>query len=643
MAESILYSIGQGIALGTNTAFINRNEASVRAGRAPFAIGAFQSAQIGLATSHVIHALEAARVTEIPTDFVTVALRVAIAVIPFFLGFALHNVIHNDTVRCIAIFIQNHIGNLCQIVSIVSAVALMAFGNIALGASSLTFMALGILDRYLFPESVSYLFRKVTMPLCVMTSILTGGLLEKVFATLFLAATGYEEYYKYQNQDKIRAFENREALLKQEQEAFALAHPELLPQEDQTSATVSHSGLLTPRVLEKILDKTFPLKVNPLHLKAPITIQAKKTTQLETLLTVFDEVEWDDTNMRDLTAKLLQDDRFRQFKGVQTAADLQRKGISNRDLCTHSRQQLEQFIKQIKARHVEAGAIHEYERLENYLKIIIEQLPNLDPNDRASYIARLAVEGGQYCGPGRFHAVEEIWAKLVWKTKDMPLGTKVLFHLQDARTDKLRDFYAEFFAGPMLANRCTRFFNHLVNATDLHTYNQMVNLYAEDFGIRKGAADNDEFAVIDSLTRIIVQRFIDSFRGLFFTRFYTLDFVTRQICDKSGTPVLPKDQLTSWWQYWMLKQDEQHNTHFMDTFLAVVPEGATEEEAAQIKKNEGTLYGKKFMQASSEIDPMGLYSKIDPLFIKAMLFDMGILEHNSSPEEAIVEPDSIFA
>lgn len=595
MVSSILYNVGEGVALGTNLALLKRNEDSVIAGRATFMMGVCQGAQISLATTHVTRALEAARVVEIPTTVATVAVRCLLVALPFFLGCAIQRGIVNDTLRCICLFVQDHLGDLCQLVSLVSAVTLIVFGNIAVGAASLTFIVLGGLDRYgLFPERVSYLFRKATMPLMIVSSLITGGVVEKVFAVLSLAIIGYEQYTKCKNRDALKDFETRQARLKQEQEAFMQAHPELRP-----DAAVLHSGLLTSETLQQILDGR-ALKVNPLHLKAPIYVQAADTTKLDTLLTQFDAVEWDSENMQGLRTKLLEDDRFRQFKGVTTADDLRAKGIRDPDLVIYTRKQLERFIKQIKARHVSAGAIHEYERLENYVKIIIEQLPRLeDPRDRASYIARLAVEGGQYCGPGRFHAVEEVWSMLVWKKKDVPLATKVLFHLQDVRTELLREQYQRIAGHFVTGSWHFRLLNYIVNATDLHTYNQLINLYGEDFGIRKGAADNDELAVIQPLQRLAAQKLIGTLKHAF-SGFYTVEYVVDKVQEKLGDKKLPKLDVYAWWQHWMLKQDAAHGTTLHDTYVSKL-----------------TINGQP-------LQPDGL--QFNPLFLKAMLFDMGILE-----------------
>lgn len=602
MGSALLYEIGQGISLGANSALIKRNEESVRAGRSPFLTSIFQASHIGLAKLHVTSALKAARVIQTPPNPVITALQVAIIVTPFFLALALHNVIENDTVRSICLFLQNQISNLCQLVSIVSAVAMIAFGNIAIGAASLTFLILGALDKHdLFPENVSYLFRKATIPLMIVSSLLTDGALQKVIALIHLGVMALQKYSDYQNADKIREFEDRQALFAKEQKAFIQAHSELLPQKENCTP-ISHSGLLTPTILERILAGDIPLKVNLLHLKVPAHLMPQKATKLETLLTFFDEIDWDETNIRDLSAKLLQDARFREFTGVNSTQDLQRKGIPNSYLIGYVREQLKELISQVKGRRVEAGAIHDYERLENYLKIIIEGLSHLSLRDRASYIAILGIEGGQYCGPGKFHAVENIWAMIAWKTKNMPLGAKVLFHLQDERTKQVNKLYGEFVAGHFLETREGRVIKYLFNYTDLHIYNQVMNIYADELGIRKEAADNDEMAIIPALTQVVCRKAAEFIRNEFFNEFYTMDFIVKETRKKSGTELLPTDEIVAWWKYWMLKQE--NGQELVETFSL-----------------EDTVYGKRFTQGDL---------KINPLFIKAMLFDMGILECSSA-------------
>jgi len=499
------FSIIRGVSVGTGITDVKRIEDSVRAGRNAILTAITQSVQVQYAFTLSDEALRVAGL-----ESVHWGVKIATYLTPAVL--ALFN--KGGRGNCVTLFIQNHIGTLCQIASAVSAIALIYFGFLALGITSLAILGIGLLDRLgVLPAFIRHPIHEYSPLLRVATGLVVGDLFEKIFAIATLVAYCYEKY-------------------------LTCASPKEL--EVAPIDRTDQRQLLDLPLLERILNDTVKLEINPGHLNYQIMIPASDVDYRK-LLTLFNDIDWT-LHMHVMRKKFEQDNRFKEL------------GNREADLVQYARQNLINYLDSIHKEHIAEGEIHDYERLQNYLKTITDHLERKDEVTRADALLRFAVEGGNYCGPEKFHVAEDVYALIVQETEGIPVETKTLFSLQDARTRWMEGKYAEMIEEFAQSSSCLHVvMRWLFDFQDLHVYNQFLNVYGNEFGLRKGSADNDHLAAIDPLTKTIVKNFINQYRTMF-KKTYDTDFVIDHLQNRIGRPGLPGNDVFTWWHQWLERQ-----------------------------------------------------------------------------------------
>ncbi len=72
-------------------------------------------------------------------------------------------------------FVQAHYGTLCNLAAFVSSIALIYFGSVPYGVTSLIVLGFGILDRNgLLPQQVAHLMHELSFPLMIFNGIFLG-------------------------------------------------------------------------------------------------------------------------------------------------------------------------------------------------------------------------------------------------------------------------------------------------------------------------------------------------------------------------------------------------------------------------------------------------------------------------------------
>ena len=90
------------------------------------------------------------------------------------------------------------------------------------------------------------------------------------------------------------------------------------------------------------------------------------------------------------------------------------------------------------------GSPVDYTVLHNYLKIIADLMHRLDENSRADLLLKLAIDGGEYCGSGKFNTVSDAYLSIVSEAATpLPLELKVLAHLQLQRIRIFQNLYRQ--------------------------------------------------------------------------------------------------------------------------------------------------------------------------------------------------------
>ena len=190
---------------------------------------------------------------------------------------------------------------------------------------------------------------------------------------------------------------------------------------------------------------------------------------------------------------------------------------------------LHRFLTSVIERQVLVGEPRDYDRMHNYLKIITDiiireqaRIPTITSPAKRKEVEsmctdanlRLAVEGGDYCGPGKFEVAESVYASFIGEAADIPIQMKMLNCLQDARNYWFQEFYNK-----VIEQNANGPYSALVDLHDIHIYNQVINLYGSELGLRAAGAANDATAVIDPVTKVGVSWIVTLFQGMFWEEY----------------------------------------------------------------------------------------------------------------------------
>jgi hypothetical protein len=168
------------------------------------------------------------------------------------------------------ILAQKMVGSLCQLIALVSSVALIFFGHLALGVTSTSILVLGFIDFLGFlPTYISNpiheytpVLREYTPVLRLFIQLISGNLFIKLFSIYLLAPFCQKKYSAY-----------------------------------FTKPVVTHKEILDLPLLEKILKGTAILEVNPYHLSLepslPVSTIGMQEVKIENLMDLFNEINFD--------------------------------------------------------------------------------------------------------------------------------------------------------------------------------------------------------------------------------------------------------------------------------------------------------------------------------------------------------------
>ncbi|NGX40000.1 MAG: hypothetical protein KR126chlam1_01340 [Chlamydiae bacterium] len=540
---------------GLSLNWSTRLEESVRAGRNSYFIASFQLHQSSKALAFADKALKAAGAQ--PT---ILALRVVVYLTPILLAILTKVGISNDLARSAVLFIQNHLGNLCHVVAAVSSVAMIYFGSTLFGVTALTLLGIGLLDRHgLLPRQMRRIIHLCSPVILIGTSVFFGNLLDRIFIALTFSLYAYNFYcYLRPSHTNYRAPTN------------------CLSYENLKNMMQNRSIPSTVTINRKYVNESIPLQAPDCDIRKCVK--------------AFDAINWE-THASALRKKIESDKKFQETLGDPTKK-------TNQELIAFAQKSLKGFIESVINKRILEGEPLDYERLHNYLKVITAHLPKeKDEITKTDILFRLAIEGGSYCGPGKYEVSESIYASLAGKAQELPFRVKVLSALQDQR-NKVIEFLYTFevkTAGDSIGQ--------LVDFQDVHIYNTFRNLYGEDKGLRKGGADNDSLAVIDPLRGLIINYTFGLGVNKAFWQVHDQRIIG-ETKEAIGTSRLPKPEFYQWWRDWIQRQNIESST----------------KQALEENLSNGSLLGV----------PLENASKIDDRFILAMLIDMGVLQRPAS-------------
>lgn len=565
----VLVPVATGINYGTVASECKRMEDSVHAGGNAYMTGALQLAQAGISIEMVDLALKSAEMDTIPWP-----VRWLVYLTPVVLAVVVKLGIDDDIARNIAVFAQDHFTNLCHLAMAVSSVAMIYFGSIALGAATLTTLGIGVLDRTgILPEQVRQVLHEVNSPLIIATGLFVGSGLQVFFSVVNLVIYAAQKYFAWTYQDETaainRQFDNR-------------TYEEM-------------QGVLSVDVLRGILDESAHTEMNRNYIRYSTTPLAPDEDITE-ITQMMRSIDWTH-NIGVLRAKLAQDQRYREREGDPSHR-------SDAELIAFAERSLDAFIHSVRDHRVLQGEPRDYQKLHNYLKLITMFLKN-EKNEvlKIDAILRLAVEGGEYCGPGKFEVAESVFASFVGESEDIPVRLKVLNCEQDVRNELFEQLYQSILE---MYNRTP--IGVIIDFNDVHVYNSFRNLYGENFGLRKAGADNDSAAEVEPMLRYMYSWLINAVTEEFWNNHHVFH-ATETIVDAIGTSKLPKTDVYAWWAEWIERQ----------------PISDEEKDNLTNELSSGSLFRVPLEVADGSVRP-----RFDRRFVKAMLLDMGVLNASAT-------------
>jgi len=573
MSIDMVFPVAEGLNQGVFLDWYKRNEDSALAGRNVYIPTALQIAQ----ASAAIEMVDKVLTVQNELNTVPLAAKVVIYLTPVAIAALSKMGIENDTLRSVVLFMQNQIGNLCHLVAVISSIALIQLGFVAYGAASLSFILLGFSCRTgIMPSCIRQTVNQLSNFLLIPLGAVCGSLQMQIYALIF-AAFQCMKLYRY--------------LTKVDPTAF-----------------VPRNNLDTDK-LQEILASKKNLEINRDYVRLPTLVPAPEVN-VRKVYESFDAIDWS-RHIHALRGKLKDDRKYVEENGDPT-------NKSDEELMKHAKDTLHTFIESVLNHQILEGEPVDYGRMEHYLKIAVDAiLKEEDEIARVDLLLRISVEGGKYCGPGKFEVAEDLYKSIVRKMDEIPFELKVLNVFQDMRDKLVRTGYGWFLEEIARSGGINAQMVEVVDFRDVHQYNTFVNMYAEDIGIRKAGADNDSIALVNELDRAMVGYITSGQIENIFWDYHTKDHIVEGLNENLGTPHLPKPEFYQWWIDWIQRQE-----------ISEAQKEALKEELAN-----GQLFGK---------DIENRYGNVYEQFIQAMLFDLGILKESANTREQVLS-EELFA
>jgi hypothetical protein len=266
---------------------------------------------------------------------------------------------------------------------------------------------------------------------------------------------------------------------------------------------------------------------------------------------------------------------------------------------------------------------------------------------QADMFILIGVEGGEYCGTGKFGVVEEVYENRLSQAAGLPLETRILACEQQERQRVWQNIYQLIWK----SNPLTQLFGYMSDVNAIHNSNVFINLVqaGEKFGIPYQAAKNDLTATINPVSHYLALSFTDAIEKCFwdggfisqsyvsleepsdasdwwkawkwvhlkndnaFSRPYDEEAIMTRFTETIGSPQISKSDIYIWWAQWIERQDNLSDEK--------KEELNDELQAPEVKDESG-----KFLPKTFNGEPFEVNGKIQPKFLKAMLIEMGILD-----------------
>lgn len=589
-----LVSIGKGLELGCRLNEDIQSEQSFRQGRHHFFTGMIQFSLVNTAFEAIEEFFSRTKLS-VPLF----PIKCVCLLMPGVIALAASQSIKNIKLRKFVNFIQDAVGPLCFIVSTISAIGLFILGERVYAVSALTYFGISLLTQIpRIPRVIRRIIEQTGFIVGNTCGVAFGGVLTKVICAVDLIGVLSSKIFK--QVESFSARSNRKRI----------------------TPSASIPSPLTTDQIKTLDDKV--LEINKEHLKQLVLPSPIEKINLAPLCQLALEFDWS-SHQDTIVKKVSQDSRFVELSTEKNPIEYLKENINT-------------LTNKVQFKQILDGEPYNYDILQRYLQYICQELPKQEKSLQADILIQLGVEGGDYCGAGVFHAVEECYAQLLYQSKDLSLEKRILMRLQQKREEVWHRFYYLIWK----INPFTQLLGYLSDITAVHTYHRHINFCnaTKEFGILSEAAAQDPEAYVSPSSYAVggVLRFY--IKKLFWKQTaslilcyiqkntqpnfknwqiwkrhkltvdfiniegYSVDSILDTLKETIGSPLLPKADVYKWWQSWIEKQStlstEQKQVE-IDQLNSLGPE----------------LFGESFSPNGHDIK-----SK----FLKAMLIDMGVFK-----------------
>ncbi len=603
-----------------------------RQGRHHFMTAINQILEWGLALEQVSVCLQAANVNYSLTKW-----NIAQFVVPMGVAYLSSRQIEVLHISEAANFVQNHLGKLSLLAMAVSTIGLLILGHTFLAVTTLAYLTVGLLERQnVLPESAQKVLHYANFFIGNFTGLYLGGLFVRVICTLNLIVATVKKYFEHRLFNEEKAFQALERLKTDDGEDFQ-------------EGTEARKNQVSLNELQKLTHDTV-CTMRQSHIQEKPLPSVDEKVQITDILDLADQVDWLQ-HEHVIKGKLAKDKRWLEV------------GQFEAEPIEYFQRNLKSLIESIRDRQILQGKPLNYEMLEFYCRFIAQELQNIHKKNEeecnedikkqneitiADTLIWLGVEGGEYCGTGKFGIVEEVYENLLAQAEGLPLETRVLACEQQERQRIWQHIYQLVWT----TNPITQAFGYFSEINAIHNANLFINLVqaGEKFGIPHQAAKNDQAATINPITHYLAFIFVNTIEKCFWkghsmpqcyisidkpqeeewwkawkwvqlktetvdVKPYNEEAILTRLNETIGSPQIPKFDIYIWWQKWIYRQN-------------YLSEDQQDELCGQLQEVPKTdSQGNRVLTFNGE--PFEVNGKIQPKFLKVMLIEMGIFNKPS--------------
>jgi hypothetical protein len=396
-------------------------------------------------------------------------------------------------------FIQDAIGPFCQLVALVSSVALIYFGQLPLGITALSIITLGFIDRMdILPMWIRNPIHEYSSFFGISMDLITGSIPKKIFTVILLVPFCFAKYCEFTDKP----------------DQLHIKH-------------ITKKNTLNLDLLNKILQNTTTLEVNPHHFTLT-DFTPTTPAEIKELMDLFVSINW-----KPHIPLIEEKFKIQQAKSDEDVASYQARIIEL------AKTNLQTYIDAILDKR------HEFDRIHSYLKTIAYQLPKEDETTQVVSLLGLAVKGSHNGSLEQLLFEERLYWKLAIRCDLIPMNQKFLLLLQNKRTDWLLNEYLDL-----------RFLERLRLIPVLTVY---LSLYGKKLGVEIASSHHEDMASLDPLTKSLVGWYTKNIPNSF-EQIYTEDSISEELFARIGTSDMLRPNLFSWLKSWIDHQEIEAST-----------------------------------------------------------------------------------